>query len=251
MANPRKTSSRTTIARRSSAPAKVGSGTARAEGTSEAQARAERALLLREAKKIVQALGKSLAPFCEVVLHDLTRPNAAVVAIENPLSNRRIGDAATQLGLARISDAGMPDQIVNYTNRLSDGRPLKSTSIGLRDSQGTFIAAICLNFDVGFFSDVMTYFREFTRSTPLTLGIKEFSDPKRPSIEDAVRQFAVKRNVQPRGLSADQRRELIAELQQSGMLELKGAPSRVAALLGVSRTALYHYVDRHGSLQSG
>lgn len=211
------------------------------------QAPAEHALLLREAKKIVEALGKSLAPFCEVVLHDLTRPDAAIACIENPLSNRRVGDAATELGLARISDPGMPDQFVNYANRLPDGRPLKSTSIGLRDSDGKFIAAICLNFDVGFFSDVITYFQEFTRSTPLSLGIKEFSDPVRPTLETVVRQFAVKRNVQPRGLSADQRRELIAELQQSGMLELKGALSRVAALLGVSRTALYHYVGRHES----
>ena len=211
------------------------------------QARGEHALLLREAKKIVQALGKSLAPFCEVVLHDLTRPKAAVVCIENPLSNRHVGDAATELGLARIADPGMPDQLVNYTNRLPDGRPLKSTSIGLRDSDGKFIAAICLNFDVGFFSDVMTYFQEFTRSTPMSLGIKEFSNPSRPSLEHVVRQFAVKRNVQPRGLTAEQRRELIVELQRSGMLELKGALSRVAALLGASRTALYHYVDRHAS----
>lgn len=205
---------------------------------------AEHALLLREATKIVEALGKTLTPFCEVVLHDLTRPDHAIVRIENNLSGRQVGDAATELGLARISDPGMPDQIVNYANKLPDGRPLKSTSIGLRDSQDRFIAAICLNFDVGFFGDVVSYLQEFTRATPMTLGIDEFPAPAgRPSLEDVVRQFAAKRNVQPRALSAAQRHELIAELKQAGMLELRGALSRVAALLGVSRTTLYHYVD--------
>jgi len=212
--------------------------------TKAAQAVTEHELLLREASKIVEALGKTLAPFCEVVLHDLTRPDHAIVRIENSLSNRQVGDAATELGLARISDPGMPDQIVNYINKLPDGRPLKSTSIGLRDSEGKFIAAICLNFDIGFFGDVVTYIQEFTRATPMTLDITEFADTGgRPTLEDQVRQFAAKRNVQPRALSAAQRHELIAELKQAGMLELRGALSRVATLLGVSRTTLYHYVD--------
>ena len=208
------------------------------------QAAAEHQLLLREASKIVEALGKTLTPFCEVVLHDLTRPDHAIVRIENNLSGRQVGDAATELGLARISDPAMPDQIVNYANKLPDGRPLKSTSIGLRDSDDRFIAAICLNFDVGFFGDVVSYLQEFTRATPMTLGIDEFPTPAdRPTLEDFVRQFAAKRNVQPRALSAAHRHELIAELKQAGMLELRGALSRVATLLGVSRTTLYHYVD--------
>lgn len=212
--------------------------------TKAAQAVTEHELLLREASKIVEALGKTLAPFCEVVLHDLTRPDHAIVRIENGMSNRLVGDGATELGLARISDPGMPDQIVNYANKLPDGRPLKSTSIGLRDSDGKFIAAICLNFDIGFFGDVVTYIQEFTRATPLTLGITEFGDTSgRASLEDVVRQFAAKRNVQPRALTASQRHELVAELKQAGMLELRGALSRVAALIGVSRTTLYHYVD--------
>lgn len=212
--------------------------------TASSQASAEHDLLLREASKIVEALGLTLAPFCEVVLHDLTRPDHAIVRIENNLSGRRVGDTATELGLARISDPGMPDQIVNYVNKLPDGRPLKSTSIGLRDSDGKFIAAICMNFDVGFFGDVVSYIQEFTRATPLNIGITEFSGgPGRETLEDVVRQFAAKRNVQPRALSAAQRHELIAELKRSGMLELRGALSRVATLLGVSRTTIYHYVD--------
>jgi predicted transcriptional regulator YheO len=40
----------------------------------------ENRLLLREGRKIVEALGKTLAPLVEVVLHDLTDPDHAVVA---------------------------------------------------------------------------------------------------------------------------------------------------------------------------
>jgi predicted transcriptional regulator YheO len=214
----------------------------RAKQPTPAKPVAEHEHVLREASKIVEALGKTLAPFCEVVLHDLTRPDHAIVRIENNLSKRKVGGAATELGLARISDPNFPDQVVNYVNKLPNGRPLKSTSIGLRDSEGRFIAAICLNLDVGFFGDVVTYFQEITRATPLDLNITEFETAPRASLEDMVRQFAAQRNTQPGALSAEQRHELVAELKAAGMLELRGALSRIAGLLGVSRTTLYHYI---------
>jgi predicted transcriptional regulator YheO len=49
----------------------------------------ENASLLREGRKIVEALGKMFAPFCEVVLHDLSKPDHSVIAIECPLSEQK------------------------------------------------------------------------------------------------------------------------------------------------------------------
>ncbi len=83
--------------------------------------RQENALLLREAEKIVQALGVMFAPGCEVVLHDLTQPDRAIVAIANNLSNRRIGDAATEMGLERIASPEFPDVVQNYASVFPDG----------------------------------------------------------------------------------------------------------------------------------
>ena len=77
----------------------------------------ENELLLREAKKIASALGKMFAPSCEVVLHDLTHPEHAIIAIECPLSGRKIGDPATEMGLARIQDKAFPDRPA-YTIRM-------------------------------------------------------------------------------------------------------------------------------------
>ncbi|MBN3814997.1 PAS domain-containing protein, partial [Paraburkholderia sp. Ac-20347] len=108
----------------------------------------ENALLLREGRKIVEALGQTLAPLVEVVLHDLTTPEQSVVAISNNLSGRQVGDAATEMGLARLSDPGFPEVVANYPNRFPDGRPVKSTSIGLKNSAGEYVAAVCLNMDV-------------------------------------------------------------------------------------------------------
>src|SRR5579883_574064 len=79
--------------------------------------------LLQEACKIAQGLAETLAPLCEVVVHDLTNPEHAIVQIENNLSGRAVGDGATELGLARMADPNFPDIIANYANAFSDGRP--------------------------------------------------------------------------------------------------------------------------------
>ena len=64
----------------------------------------ERDVLFGQLKHIAQGLGETFAPFCEVVLHDLTTPKNAIVAIHNNLSGRKVGQPATELGLARIAD---------------------------------------------------------------------------------------------------------------------------------------------------
>ena len=76
----------------------------------------DNAWLLSEAKKIAEGLAKTLTPLCEVVVHDLTNPRHTIVFIANNLSGRKVGDPATELGLARIADPKFPDVIANYTN---------------------------------------------------------------------------------------------------------------------------------------
>ena len=100
------------------------------------QRTSEQSLLLDQVKQIADGLAQTFAPFCEVVVHDLLDPAHAVLAIHNNLSGRDIGHPATELGLARIMDPAFEQVIANYPNRFADGRQVKSTSIGVKDSQG-------------------------------------------------------------------------------------------------------------------
>ncbi|MGO4749719.1 transcriptional regulator, partial [Streptomyces sp. 2MCAF27] len=125
---------------------------------------AEDDLLLREAEKIVVAIGRMFPGLCEVVLHDLRDPEHAIRAIESNLSGRSVGDPATELGIARIQDPGFPDIVQNYPNRFPDGRPAKSTSIGIKNGAGEYIAAICLNLDVSLFASVARSLNNLVRT---------------------------------------------------------------------------------------
>ncbi len=202
---------------------------------------AEDELLLREAEKIVTALGRMFPGVCEVVLHDLRDPGHAVRTIENPLSGRAPGDPATELGLARIEDPDYPEVIQNYPNRFPDGRPAKSTSIGIRNSAGAYVAALCLNLDVSVLD----------RAAGTLTRLAAVEDPGLPLTETlrartadelraAVEEFSAARGQTPRALGAADRRELVRDLRERGLLEVKNAVRLVTGLLGVSRSTVYN-----------
>jgi predicted transcriptional regulator YheO len=118
--------------------------------------------LLAELKHIAEGLAKTFAPFCEVVVHDLSNPKNAILAIENNLSGRRVGQPATELGLARIQDPAYPAIVANYANQFGDGRKVKSTSIGIRNEAGDYVAALCLNVDLTLFNGFQAALAQFS-----------------------------------------------------------------------------------------
>jgi predicted transcriptional regulator YheO len=203
---------------------------------------AEQNLILREAKKIVEALGQTFAPLCEVVLHDLRDPNNAIVKIENNLSGREVGGPATELGLARIENPDFPDLLVNYPNSFADGRIFKSTSIGLKDSSDKFVAAICINIDVSYLRSMTAYLNDFVKTLPIDGPVENLSEPKPPNIETAIQSFAASRNKDPRSLNNSEKRDIIRKLKEDGLLERRGATEQAAKTLGSSRSSIYYYL---------
>jgi predicted transcriptional regulator YheO len=199
----------------------------------------EQSVLLRELQHVAQGLAETFAPFCEIVVHDLRRPKHAIYAIHNNLSGRSVGDPATELGLARIADPNYPQVIANYANQFADGRQAKSTSIGIRDSTGQYVAALCLNID-------LTLFRSFQNTLAQFLSLDASGSRKEslnPAGGDAIRakidEFAARRASTPRTLKAEERRSLLRELKESGCLEVRRSMELVAAHLGVSRATIY------------
>lgn len=203
-------------------------------------------LLLRESKKIVEALGKTFAPLVEFVLHDLTQPKHAIAAISNNLSGREVGEPATVLGLSRIADPNFPEVILNYPNQFPDGRPAKSTSIGLKNSKGEFIGALCLNMDISLFSAVSASLSQLTQTTPTEIQ-ESLVSPRLEMLRTQLEQFAAAHNTTPRALNPAQRREIVRQLAQAGLMDLKNAQTVVANNLGVARSTVYTYLPTEGN----
>ena len=201
----------------------------------------EQTALLSQLEQVAQGLSATFAPFCEVVLHDLLDPKHSILAIHNNLSGRSVGDPTTELGLARIADPQYPQVIANYANHFADGRPAKSTSIGIKDSSGRYVAALCMNVDMTLFRSLQNALGQFGTIDAGT-ALKESLDPAGANaLRARIDQFAARIASTPRSLKTDERRALLRELKDSGCMDIRRAMETVALHLGVSRAAVYSY----------
>ncbi|MFF4038036.1 transcriptional regulator [Streptomyces sp. NPDC001816] len=199
--------------------------------------------LIRETERIAVALGRMFPGLCEVVLHDLRDPEHAIRAIENNLSGRQVGDSATELGLARIADPQYPSVIQNYPNQFPDGRPAKSTSIGIKNSAGEYIAALCLNLDVSVLSPVTLALSNLvaTDTEHREQPLETLRDRNARELRRAVEALAAERGGTPRSLGREGKKALVRQLHSDGYFDSRDAAQTIADLLGVSRATVYNY----------
>ncbi|MGF6446139.1 helix-turn-helix transcriptional regulator [Paraburkholderia youngii] len=199
----------------------------------------EQQLLLGQIKQVAEGLALTFAPFTEVVVHDLLDPEHAVLAIHNNLSGREVGHPATELGLARIMDPAYKQIIANYPNQFSDGRQVKSTSIGIKDSKGDYIAALCMNVDLTLFHGFQNALSRFTAVEGSTPARESLDPANADQIRARIDEFAARLASTPRSLRPEDRRSLLKELKAGGLLEVRRAMDTIAAHLGVSRATVY------------
>lgn len=144
--------------------------------------------------------------------------------------------------IARIADSDYPQILANYPNKFADGRQVKSTSIGIKDSTGKFVAALCLNIDLSIFQGFRNVLDQFvTLSADGSMIPKESLDPASgETIRAIIDDFAAHLSTTPRALKAGERKALIQELRDSGCLELRRSIDMIADHLGISRASVYN-----------
>lgn len=202
--------------------------------------------LVREAERIAVAVGRMFPGLCEVVLHDLRRPEHAIRTIENNLSGRQVGDSATELGLRRIADPDYPSVIQNYSNQFPDGRSTKSTSIGIKNAEGRYVAALCLNLDVSTLSPLALTLANLVASDAEHQGetLETLRDRTGRELRSAIDSFAAQHSSTPRSLNRNQKRELVRRLHNDGFFETRSSAQLIADQLGVSRATVYNYTKQ-------
>ena len=116
-----------------------------------AEADAQKDKLLQTYKDIVNGIGQTFSGTpIEIVLHDTRNPLISIVAVQNPISGRRLGETNTNFGIQLIknysqTERGAGQSFVSYGLTLKDGRQVKSTTIPLFNNTYGLIGFICLD----------------------------------------------------------------------------------------------------------
>ena len=189
---------------------------------------------------VIEGLAKTFGSFCEFVLHDVSKTDYSIVAIENGnITGRKVGAPVTDLLMELITKND--DYKLNYRSTTKDGKPLKCSTILIKDEQGKIIGSLCINIDITSAKIAESFLQEITKS-------EDETEESFPENVNAFLQFMINKAIKlinkPTHLaSKDEKIEIIKYLNENKIFHIKGAVDITAKELNVSRYTIYNYLD--------
>jgi predicted transcriptional regulator YheO len=213
--------------------------------------------------KIMTLLEQHLGPKCEVVLHDLTRDySSTIVDIRHGhITNRKIGDTGSNLGLEVLRGTAHDGDQFNYITYTRDNKILRSSSIYFRGENNQVIGAICVNLDITQSLQCEEFLHQFNQF-PLE-AVKKDAEPqkdgekseKNPSVKEVFvnsvqdlldylinEAYTQTGKAVSRMLRAD-KLQFIRFLDQKGAFLITRSGDAVCDFLGISKYTLYRYLE--------
>ncbi|KJS21385.1 MAG: hypothetical protein VR72_10785 [Clostridiaceae bacterium BRH_c20a] len=199
------------------------------------------AALIPVAEGIKENFGNS----CEVVIHDLQRPETSLIYLAGNLTGRKTGAPITNLVLETIKQKGnAASNIIGYESTTKEGKTLKSSTIFIKDQLGNIIGCLCINFDMTSMLTCMEVLQSFTKINKADNVTKEeFFRDVNEAMEEIV-HGVLKEYHKPKTLmEKEDKVNIVEKLEDKGVFLVKGAVDYVASILGVSRYTIYNYLD--------
>lgn len=217
---------------------------------------------------LVEFLGKTLGPDYEVVLHDLSSKDLAIAAIANShISGRKIGGPLTDAALRMLSSKSyeMNDFLCNYRGLAQNGHVLRSSTMFIRDEDRKPVGLLCINFDDHRYQELQQNllsivhpgtFLEESPTQPFSVP-EEATPPSKVSppitesfsmdipalmqkmFEDATASLETPIDR----LNQHERKDIVEQLNEQGLFQLKGAVSFVARKFSCSNATIYRYLS--------
>lgn len=201
---------------------------------------------------MTEFLSGTLGSTFETALFDLQDPELpAVSAINMPADHQ---DAVRGLlrevcPIRRVRARGM---CLNRQVIAEFGNMLKTSVLLIPDESGEPAGALCLVTRCGVFLRMMPLAAEMLNFDSEELEEEPTDRPdfpeELPRNEDptleAIDRAVAEMGIEPGRASQEERLELICDLMDDGVFELKGAVARCAQLLSVSPQSIYRYISK-------
>ncbi|MBK4717023.1 MULTISPECIES: helix-turn-helix transcriptional regulator [Tenebrionibacter/Tenebrionicola group] len=210
--------------------------------------------ILKSYEAVVDGLAMLIGPHCEIVLHSLQDLKCSAIRIANgEHTGRKIGSPITDLALRMLHDMTGADSSVSkcYFTRAKSGVLMKSVTIAIRNREQRVIGLLCINMNLDVpFSQVLSTF-----VPPVTQDEVAPSVNFASSVEDLVTQtleFTIEEVNVDRSVSNNAKnRQIVLNLYEKGIFDIKDAISQVADRLNISRHTVYLYIRqfKNGDLQ--
>ena len=206
-------------------------------------------------KQIAHGMCAQFGNNCEIVIHDLRNEKleSSVVYIENGhVSNRKLGDGPSGVVLETLSrDPSRIKDKFSYLTQTEDGRILKSSTMYIREDDGSISYIFSLNYDITALLTIETAISSITGTEHTAKKEKDLDDNKPQTITHNVNELLDKLIEQALALvgkpvalmNKDDKVAVVQYLNNAGAFLITKSGDKIANLLGISKFTLYSYMD--------
>ena len=213
-------------------------------------------------KQLADGLARQFGPDCEIVIHDLTRQDLehSVAYIKNGhISNRRAGDGPSKVVLETMhkDPASLTDHL-GYLTRTSEGKILKSSTMYIRNAEGTAIDyLLSINYDITGLLTVHRSIKALIDTEPQE-DVKKQPEQIVHNVNDLLDSL-IEQSVALIGkpvalMNKEEKVTAIQFLNDAGAFLITKSGDKVSKYFGISKFTLYSYIDvnsRKSSSQGG
>lgn len=196
---------------------------------------------------LVPKLARAIAPTCEVVLHENTSQPPTILAIGNGhVTGRSVGDLMTRVVVDGKDVTDRTNPLFNYLSKAPDGAQIRVSLIPILDDDKV-IAYIAVNFLVQDFATAQQALSVLVRAEHHSEAIEETFLSPRDVVDRTVEEYLHDCGRPAALMDRSSRLQLIRRLSERGAFGMRGAVGQIASKLGVSRTAIYNYLNEISS----
>lgn len=204
---------------------------------------------LEQYAKMVKFLADTLGNTFEAGLFDLTDPAFPIVAASNRFSEvqEKVRELVTSV---KDSQRVQAEQgLTNYPVQIDFDKLLKVSVFFIRNAEGSVIGAIWLSMRCDLFlkmetfaANMLQFCKEESSSTPAeepyaAITSRELS---LDTVTEVIREFS----DAPARMTLDERQEVICDLYDMGVYNLRGAVAKTAELMQISEQSVYRYIAK-------
>ena len=196
--------------------------------------------------KVVELMEQQFGSYCEVVLHDLSKPyENTIVDIRNGhITGRVVGGSGTNLGLEVIRGTVKDGDRFNYITKTKTGKVLRSSTVYLQTTAGNLFC-LCVNVDI----TELTRFENYLHDVNNVEVEKSFRSEEvfvnnvSELLEHLLQKGQELIGREPAAMNKKEKLRLLEFLDSKGAFLISKSGKRICDALCISKFTLYNYLE--------
>lgn len=189
---------------------------------------------------VIKGLSQYLGSGYEIVLHSLENPDEGVICIMNGhYTGRKVGAPVTDFALKMLERVRTHEETpyISYFTENKNKEPIRSSTIAIYGENHRIIGFICMNFYMNL--PLATFMRENYSPDNINVFSEAFAENSHEIIEKQVIKIRDEVFADKSIPLNNKNREIICQLSNCGIFNLKDAVVLVSELLGISKNTVY------------